>query len=158
MKITKDKIFYDKKNILRSTIAFLHAIKSKLPEELAIEVADEAAANYMISVYEEMFKGTVPGTQKRFNTFRSNYEAYPEKSPYCEILKSTNKCLIVRFTRCPYAEILSSEGLFDFAASSCLSDSVFTDKLLPGVEFTRKSSVVKGDEACLMKWKYIKES
>lgn len=154
MKIIKDKIFYDKKNALKSTVAFLQAIKSKLPEELAIEVASEAAANFMISTYEEVFEGTEPGAQERFDNFRAFYEVYPEKSPYCEILESSNICLKVRFNRCPHAEILSSLDLFEYAASFCLSDIAFTSKLMPGVEFTRESSVVEGEDTCVMKWEY----
>jgi hypothetical protein len=155
MKVTKDKVFNDKKKDLKNTMAFLRAIKSKLSAERAIEISNEAAANYMIAVYEEVFKDTQPGTQKRFDTFRAFYEAHPKKSPYCEILESTNNCLKVRFNRCPHAEILTSEGLFEFAESSCLSDIAFTNKLMPGIEFTRESSIVEGDYTCVMEWKKI---
>ena len=154
MEIIKDKIFHDKKNALKNTIAFLRAIKSKLSEKLAIEVSNEAAANFMIAIYGDVFKGTEPNTQKRFDVFRAYYEAHTKKSPYCEILESNDSCLKVRFNRCPHAEILNSLNLLEYAGSSCLSDIAFTEKLMPGVEFTRESSIVEGDNTCVMKWKY----
>lgn len=155
MEIIKDNIFLAKKNALRSTISFLKAIKSRMPEKLAIELANEAANNFMIGVYEDVFKNTAPYSQARFDAFRTFYEAHPKTSPYCEIIESTSSCLKVRFYRCPHAEILQSENLFEFAQSSCLSDVAFTSKLLPGVEFKRESSIVDGDSTCVMKWEKL---
>lgn len=152
MNSSKDEIYYEKRKALKSTLSFLHAIKNNLDKNKAIEIANDAAANYMISVYEDIFIGTEPTTQERFDTFRKFYENYPKTSPYCEILESNSNKLKVVFHRCPFAEILKDEDLFEFANSSCLSDVAFTEKLLPKVKFTRESSIVNGDTKCVMIW------
>ena len=154
MKIIKDKIFNEKKVALKSTIAFLRATKKLLAPDVALEISREAAANYMIMVYEEVFSGTKAGTQERFDAFRANYEKHPEKSPYCKILISTPELLKVRFDRCPYAEILLSMDLFEYAEGSCISDRIMTEKLMPGVKFFRETSIVEGQESCIMSWEY----
>jgi hypothetical protein len=153
MIIVKDEIFHAKKKALKSTLSFLKAIKERLPESQAIQVADTAAASYMIETYAKVFEGTEPETQERFDRFRSFYESHPKTSPYCEIMESTTTTLKVKFSRCPHAEILSSENLFEFANSSCLSDIALTKELLPGVTFTRESSFVNGNKDCVMEWK-----
>jgi len=153
MHSSKDEIFNEKKKALRSTLSFLKAIKKNVTKSKAIEIANDAAANFMISIYRDVFEGTKPSTQKRFDAFRNFYENHPKTSPYCEILESTSKTLKVVFHRCPYAEILKEEDLFEFANSSCLSDLVFTKKLLPNVSFKRERSIVKGDNQCVMLWR-----
>ncbi len=155
MKIEKDNLFLEKKNNLKSTISFLKAIKEILPLDMAIEVSNKAASNYMISIYEDVLEGTNPDTQQRFDRFREFYEAHPKKSPYCDIMESSTSILKVRFNRCPHAEILMSEDLFQFANSSCLSDNVMTDSLLPGIVFSRESSIVNGSSTCIMKWEKL---
>ena len=152
MKIVKDEIFFGKRVALTTTISYLKAIKQSLPRELAIKIADLAASNYMISYYEKVLAGTKPGSHERFDQFRKHYEAYPQTSPYCEIISSDTHCLAVKFKRCPYAEVLYDEGLFVFASSSCSSDISFTLELLPGVDFKRESSIINGNNECIMKW------
>lgn len=152
MKINKDRIFLEKKEALIPTISFLKAIKQNLPPDLAYQIAEEAAANYSISYYKKVFKDSRAGLQERFDTFRKNYELYPKTSTYCEILITNSSCLKVKFNRCPYAEVLQDENLFEFARASCLSDIRFTSKFLPEIKFTRESSIVEGDNTCIMKW------
>lgn len=152
MNSLKDEIYYKKRKALKSTLSFLQAIKNILEKDTAIKIANKAAANYMISIYEDVFDRTKPGTQERFDAFRKFYETHPKSSPYCEIIESTSNILKVAFHRCPFAEILKDEDLFEFAESSCLSDIAFTNKLLPEVIFSRESSIVKGDSKCIMKW------
>lgn len=152
MKIIKDNIYFQKKAALVSTLSFLKAIKQKLPRGIAFEIAEKAAANYSIAYYDKIFQGSKPGSQERFEIFRNNYESYPKTSPYSEILISNSNCLKVRFNRCPFAEVLKSESLFEFASASCLSDIAFTSKFLPEIKFTRESSIVDGDKTCIMKW------
>ena len=152
MKIIKDKIFHQKKDALVSTLSFLKAIKLHLPAETAFQIAKNAAANFSISYYQKVFEKSGHSAEERFDTFRKNYEAYPEKAPYCKILISNKKCLKVEFLRCPYAEVLQSENLSEFAPASCASDKAFTEIFLPEVEFTREKSIVDGDNTCIMKW------
>jgi L-2-amino-thiazoline-4-carboxylic acid hydrolase-like protein len=109
----------------------------------------------MISIYEEVLEGTTPESQERFDKFREFYENHPKTSPYCEILESSKQLLKVVFHRCPHVEILKNEDLFEFAESSCLSDIAFTERLLPGVKFTRESSIREGSEGCIMKWEKL---
>jgi hypothetical protein len=156
MKVIRDKIFNDKKTAALPTISFLKALKKNLNQKTAFKIAVDAAANFMISHYENILGDTEPGTQERFDKFREYYEKYPEISPYCEILESTQKILKARFTRCPWVEILYSEDLFHFAPAYCLSDHAYTEKLLPGVTYTRARGIVKGDNFCGHKWIYSK--
>lgn len=155
MKIIEDDIFRNKREALKSTIAFLRVLKNILPPKQAALIAREAAVNYMLSVYEDVFLGTVPGSRKRFDVFRENYKKHALITPYCEILISTEYCLRVKFKRCPYAEILSSMDLFEFAEAFCLSDLAMTEQLMPGVEFSRGSSIVGGHTECIMNWSLI---
>jgi hypothetical protein len=152
MNVIKDTIFIEKKRNLASTLNFLNALKTKLNIEDAVEIAEIAAANHLIQHYKEIFKGTIPESQERFDVFRKYYEAYPLISSYCEIIESNKDCLKVKFNRCPHAEILSDEDLFEFAPASCKSDIAFTEELLPGVKFSRESSIVDGDKTCIMVW------
>ena len=154
MKIIEDNIFFQKKDELASTIIFLKAIKLHAPSEIALKIAEEAAANQSFSYYKKVFQKSDNLVEERFNTFRKNYEAYPKKVPYCKILISNKKCLQVEFLRCPYAEVLQSENLSEFTEASCASDIAFTEKFLPGIIFTRESSIVEGDKTCIMKWQF----
>jgi len=152
MKIKKDKTFFNKKQVVSSSINYLNAIKQLLTEEEALKVAELAAANFMTDHYKKVLKGTKPGSQERFDVFRKHYEVYPEVCTYCEIITSNENSLEVKFKRCPYAEILLDEDLFEFAVASCLSDEAFTMELLPGIDFSRESSIVDGASECIMKW------
>ena len=93
---------------------------------------------------------------KLVDEFRKYYEKYPEISSYCEILESTPQILKVRFNRCPWAVILYSENLFYFASAYCLSDKTYTEKLLPGVTYTRSKNFIEGNNSCDHKWVYNK--
>ncbi len=155
MKIVKDNIFLEKKTALISSICYLKAIKQLLPKELALQVSNLAASNYMISYYEKVLTGSIPESKERFDLFRKHYEAYPSISPYCEIVSSDENCLVVKFTRCPYAEVLFDEHLSEFTHSSCFSDISFTKQLLPGVEFIRSRSILNGDGECIMTWRRL---
>lgn len=157
MKINKDAVFKQKRNNLLSTIGFLNALNDNLSREEALNIAKEAATNFMIEHYKLIFDGTEPNTHKRFNRFREYYEKYPQISPYCEIVKSTEKYLEVNFHRCPLSEILFSENLFHFIESFCYSDYGFTKKLLPGVNFKRKTCIANSDRNCIMVWKFDKD-
>ncbi|WKZ71063.1 MAG: L-2-amino-thiazoline-4-carboxylic acid hydrolase [Melioribacteraceae bacterium] len=152
MKIFRDKVYLEKKKNLLSTLSFLKAIDSNLPLQKAIEIADYAAANYLITYYEEVFDGTEPASQQRFDRFREHYLQHSLKSSYCEVIESTETYLKVQFLRCPFVEILDDEKLLHFAESSCKSDQAFTEKLLPGVKFNRLSSIVAGEQKCIMEW------
>lgn len=149
-----DPIFLEKQNNMKSTVAFLRAIKKHLEAEQAALIVNEAAANYLIAVYEDVLKGTIPGKKDRFNAFRNYYEKYSDACAYCEVLVSKDDFLKVKYGRCPNAEILKSLNLFEFATASCLSDKVMTEILLPGVEFNRESSIVAGQDVCIMSWSY----
>ena len=127
----KDNIYLEKEKQLKATLGFLKAIKSNLSKNLAVEIAECAADNYILSIYKDVFKGTKPGTQNRFNRFRNFYENYSSLISYCEIVESTKNKIEVLFHRCPYFEILKNEKLSHFAESSCNSDLTFTNKLMP---------------------------
>ncbi len=135
-----------------STLSYLRAIDSNLPVQKAIEIADFAAANYLITYYEEVFIGTKPASQQRFDRFREHYLQHSLISSYCEVIESTKTYLKIQFFRCPFVEILEDEKLIHFAESSCKSDQAFTEKLLPGVKFNRISSIVTGENKCIMEW------
>jgi len=152
MEVIKDDIFYAKRMLLKSSISYLNAIKQLLPPEVGIKVAKLAAENYILSYYQDVFKNTLPGSQERFDKFRKHYESYPKTSTYCEICASNKSSIIVRYKRCTYAEILYDEHLSEFASLFCNSDMIFTKALLPGVDFVRKSSIISGDNECLMIW------
>ena len=152
MKVIRDRVFEEKKTAALPTISFLKALDKKLNKKDAFKIAEEAAALFMITHYENILGDTEPGTQERFNAFRKYYETYPEICTYCTILESTPKTLKVRFNRCLMAEILYSEDLFYFAPAYCLSDQAFTEKLLPGVTYQRTKGIVKGDNSCDHTW------
>jgi len=149
-----DTVFLKKKELLRSTLGFLNALKSEVPFDLAKKISDAAFSNYMISVYEEVLHDTPPGSQGRFDAFRNFYNLYSKNCSYCEVLTSRRNLLIVKYTRCPLIEILKHENLFEFSSSSCRSDDSFTRILLPGVQFSRKNSIQQGQNECIMQWKF----
>jgi hypothetical protein len=161
MKVKKDKIFHEKKLAALPTIGFLKALRDHTDKKEAFRIAEKAAANFMIAHYGNILRDTDAGTQERFDVFRRYYEKYPEISPYCEILESTPTKLRVVYNRCPWAEILYEENLFLFAPAYCASDRAFTEKLLPGVSYSRNENIVKGHNSCHHVWcfdGYIKTS
>ncbi|MCE7746346.1 MAG: L-2-amino-thiazoline-4-carboxylic acid hydrolase, partial [Candidatus Heimdallarchaeota archaeon] len=140
-----------------STQSFLAALKANLDHETAFKIAKDAFSRYMVKIYADVLKGTDENSIERFDKFRAFYEEYAKKTPYLEIIESTKTKLKVKYTRCPFYEVLVDEKLEDLAYTFCLSDSVFTAKVLPGVKFSREKEIVRNDKYCDHTWEFIKK-
>jgi len=138
-----------------TAVSFLAALKENLEPEIAYKVACDAFDNYMTGQFEGILASTEKGSQERFNQFREYYEGYAKKVPYVEVIESNTKILRLKFNRCPFFEILIDLELDDLAYPFCLSDYAFTEKVLPGVKFSRAHEITKGDQCCDPTWEYI---
>lgn len=148
----KDSIYEKKKEQSLTAVSFLTALTANLDHNLAFKIAVDAFTRYMTSYYEKILDSTEPESQDRFDRFRRSYEEYSQETPYCHIVESSPKVLRVKFTRCPFFEILSEIGLNEIAYAFCLSDHKFTEIVLPRVAFTRKNEIAKGDDYCDHTW------
>ena len=151
-----DEIYRRKKEESLTAVSFLSALKENLEPEIAYKVALDAFANYMTSQFEGILASTEKNSQERFNQFRDYYESYAKKIPYVEVIKSNPNILRIKFNRCPFFEILTDLELGDLAYPFCLSDYTFTEKVLPGVKFSRIHEITKGDQYCDHTWELIK--
>lgn len=136
------------------TAGFLSALQSNCTPEMAMKIAEEAFARFMIINYESILAGTRPGSQERFDRFRANYEKAAAVKGYISIVTSEPSMLAVRFSRCPFYEVMHDEGVGEFAPAFCLSDYAFTQKVLKGVKFSRENEITKGDSFCDHKWRF----
>jgi len=152
--IIKDEIFNKKKQQSITAQSFLAALKANLDHEQAFKIATEAFTQYMTKTYEKVLTGTKEYTQERFDRFRKFYEDYASNSPYIDVVESTETILKVKYSRCPFYEILIDEDLDDLAYAFCLSDAGFTENVLPGVIFSRENEIVKGSKYCDHTWKF----
>ena len=151
----KDEVYLKAEQGHLMTMAFLSALKSNFDHEKAFEVAAKGFANYMISYYNIALSSTTPGTQERFDKFRELHRAGANKSNYIDIVESSPEVLKIRFSRCPFFEVMVVYGLLEFSSAYCLSDYAFTEECLPGVKFSRNHEIVKGDNYCDHTWMYI---
>ena len=156
VKITKDEIFEQSRARHLITAGFLKALNDNFSHDLAFEIAVQGFTNYMTEYYNQVLKSTEKGTQERFDLFRRHYEDYAVKSLYCNIEESTPNVLKVRYTRCPFAEVLAEYNLYELAYAFCLSDPAFTKNVLSGVKFCREHEIVKGDLYCDHTWIFTK--
>ena len=154
IKYWKDEIFQASREKHLMTVGFLVALKSNLSHKKAFEIAANGFANYMINYYELILSFTKRGSQRRFDKFRQHYEEYARKSGYIKVLESKSNILRVRFERCPFAEVMTEYNLGDLSYAFCLSDYVFTEKVLPGVKFHRVHEIVRGDKYCDHEWTF----
>ncbi len=136
------------------TVGFLTALKDNFEHERAFKIAAEAFGNYMTFYYTDILSSTREGSQERFDKFRKHYEEYAQKSDYIKIIKSTPHILKIQYERCPFSEIMAEYNLSDLAYAFCLSDYVFTEKVLPKVRLQRDSVIIKGDKYCDHTWTY----
>lgn len=136
------------------TVGFLTALKDNFEHERAFEIAAQAFGNYMIFYYTQVLSSTEEGTQERFDKFRHHYEEYAQKSDYIKIIKSTPHILKIHYDRCPFSEIMAEYNLSDLAYAFCLSDYIFTKKVLPNVKLQRENVIIKGDKYCDHTWIY----
>ncbi|MHA2239567.1 MAG: L-2-amino-thiazoline-4-carboxylic acid hydrolase, partial [Candidatus Hodarchaeales archaeon] len=144
----KDRIYTKKKLQSLATVSFLASIKENLDNEMAFKVATDAFGKFMTTYYRNLLSDFELGSQERFNRFRESYEQFATETPYCEIIESSPAILKVKFTRCPFNEILTDEGLADLAYAYCISDQTFTENVLPGVQFSRNHEIVTGSAYC----------
>jgi hypothetical protein len=156
-KYRKDEIFQSSREKHLMTVGFLTALKTNLGYKKAFEIVANAFTNYMINYYELILSSTRRGSQRRFDKFRQHYEEYARKSGYISVLASKSNVLRVRFERCPFAELMTEYDLGDFSYAFCLSDYVFSKKVLPGVKFRRMHEIVRGDKYCDHEWTFHKE-
>lgn len=136
------------------TAGFLSALQSNCVPDMSMKIAEQAFARFMIKNYESFLSGTPPGSQERFDRFRANYEEAAAIKDYITIVTSEPSMLAVRFSRCPFYEVMREEGVGEFATAFCLSDYAFTEKVLKGVEFSRKNEITKGDLFCDHTWRF----
>ena len=151
---TRDMIYKQKREQSLTAISFLAALKENLDSDMAFKIAYDAFTKYMSTYYENILSSYEIGSQERFNRFRDSYEQFAEKTVYCDIIESTPRILKVKFTRCPFFEVLIDQELGDLAEAFCLSDSAFTEKVLPGVVFTRNYEIVTGGDYCDHTWEF----
>ncbi len=153
-----DKFLDEKRKNSLMIIGFLSAIKENLPSELAFKVACEAFSKYMIRLYTNVLATTEKGSQERFDKFRVYYEEYAQNTPYLEIIESNSRTLRVKYNRCPFYEILKENDLEDLAYAFCLSDPAFTEKVLPGVRFTRSQEIAMKGTYCDNTWEFFAQN
>ena len=139
------------------TIGFLEALRDNLDSKLAFKIACDGFTNYMNHYYNLLLKGITKGSQRRFDHFREHYENYALNCEYIHIVQSSTDILKVRYTRCPFVEIMTDFGLHDFSRAFCLSDYEFTRHTLPGVVFTRTQEIASGGGFCDHTWSYKKK-
>ncbi|MHA2225641.1 MAG: L-2-amino-thiazoline-4-carboxylic acid hydrolase [Candidatus Hodarchaeales archaeon] len=151
---SKDTIYKQKKEQLLSTVSFLTALKENLDHDTAFKIASDAFTKFMTAYYENILSSYEKGSQERFDHFRKSYEQFSEKTPYCDIIDSSSTVLKVKYTRCPFFEVLKDQELENLAYTFCLSDPAFTEKVLPGVIFTRDHEIVTGGEYCDHTWNF----
>jgi hypothetical protein len=151
---TNDEIYIQARARHLLTAGFLSALKSNFEPEMAMKVVEEAFAKFMIRNYESILAGTQPGSQKRFDRFRSHYEEASALKDYVTIVASESSLLAVRFSRCPFFEVMREEGVGEFAHAFCLSDYAFTKKVLPRVRFRRDHEITNGDTFCDHAWHF----
>ncbi len=152
----RDEIYSQKKNETLTAQSFLAVLKKKLDKDTAFKIAKEAFEMYMTSLYKSILSLTKEGSQERFDKFRQFYEEYAEKTPYLIIIESTSTILKVKYERCPFFEVLEEMDLGEMAYAFCLSDPGFTEKVLPGVKFSRTYEIAKGGPYCDNTWEYEK--
>ncbi|PWI48910.1 hypothetical protein CEE45_04050 [Candidatus Heimdallarchaeota archaeon B3_Heim] len=150
----KDRIYTQKKLQSLATVSFLTSINENLNKEMAFKVASDAFGKFMTTYYRNILSDFEPGSQERFNRFRESYVQFASETPYCEIIESASTILKVKFTRCPFYEILTDEGLADLAYAYCISDQTFTENVLPGVQFSRNHEIVTGSAYCDHIWEF----
>ena len=136
------------------TVGFLTALKENFGHERAFETAAQAFGNYMTFYYTNILSSTKEGSQERFDKFRRHYGEYAKNSDYIKIIKSTPNMLKVQYNRCPFSELMAEYDLSDLAYAFCLSDYVFTEKVLPNVKLQRSHVIIKGDKCCDHTWTY----
>lgn len=150
----QDKIFEQSRQRHLLTVGFLTTLKKNFDKKTAFRLAAESLSFYMLYYYQEIFKGTMPGSQQRFNAFRKHYEQYANKSTYLHIVTSTPTTLKVQYDRCPLTEVMKVYDLSEFSSAFCLSDPAFTKKLLPEVTFHRCCTIAQGARCCDQAWVY----
>jgi len=154
MKKNQDDVLEKKKEESLATISFLESLNENLDSKMAFKVASDAFAKYMIKLYEKILKSTKKNSQERFDKFRHFYEEHAKKTHYLKIIKSTPKLLQVQYERCPFYEILKENDIPELAYAFCLSDLAFTEKVLPGVKFSRTSEIANGGLYCDNTWEF----
>lgn len=153
----KDLIYKKKKEQSLTAVSFLAALKENLDNDTAFRIALDAFTRYMTSYYERILVSTEKCSQERFDRFKESYERFSEETPYCEVIESSPQILRVKYTRCPFYEILTDQGLEELAYAFCLSDPSFTKRVLPCVIFSREHEIVKGGKYCDHTWKFSTE-
>ena len=151
---TRDTIFEQTRQKHLMTIGFLQTLKNHFNPDQAFTLAAESFSAYMKFYYQHLLRNTKPGSQKRFDTFRKHYKDCGKKTPYIQILESTPTTLKVKYTRCPFTEILNEYNLPEFSYAFCLSDPAFTKQLLPHVTFHRENVIAKETPYCDHTWTY----
>ena len=149
-----DEIYKQTRTRHLLTAGFLSALQRNCVPETAMKIAEQAFARFMIKNYESLLAGTLPGSQERFDRFRVNYEEAAAIKGYITIVTSEPSLLAVRFSRCPFFEVMEDEGVGEFAQAFCLSDYAFTEKVLKGAEFSREHEITKGDLFCDHTWHF----
>jgi hypothetical protein len=134
------------------TVGFLKALKDNFEHEKAFEIATESFGNYMTLYYNNILSSTMEGSQERFDKFRKHYTEYAKNSDYIQVIKSSSNVLKIQYNRCPFSEIMAEYDLSDLAYAFCLSDYIFTQKLLPNVKLQRDNVIIKGDKYCDHTW------
>ena len=152
MDVIRDHIFEQKLQQSLAVLGFISSIDSNLPRKEAFNVVKEASFNFILAYYQHIFKDTLINTEERFAVFRKNYADHCQAKGYCEVVVSSRDELVVKFNRCPFAEVLYEKKLFQYAPAFCLSDIKFTEVYLPEVTFSRESSIVNGASKCIMRW------
>lgn len=152
--MVEDAIFQDSEARHLITVGFLSALLEHLGKDKALEIAEAGFANYMVIYYRNVFNGTKEGTQERFDVFRSHYELMASKSTYCQVVESSPSIFKIKYTRCPFYEVMLKYHLSDMAYAFCLSDAAFTEKVLPKVRFQRDQVIATGGEYCNHTWHF----
>jgi len=138
-------------NITR--LSFIKAIVKYAPK-ISHEIIRDAFKDYMIGVYKEVFEGTEPKSQKRFDQLREFIKDNLQEG-YLELIESTSHKIKIKYLKCEFIECLEDNNLREFGTDFCMSDEGFTEELLPEIKFTRKHCIEKGDEYCDNCWKKI---
>ena len=149
-----DEVYKQAKARHLLTAGFLSALQSNCVPEMAITISEQAFARFMIKNYESVLAGTCLGSQERFDRFRAHYEDAATARKYMTIVASEPSLLAARYSRCPFYEVMKEEGVGELAPAFCLSDYTFTEKVLPGVKFSRMHEITQGDSFCDHTWRF----
>lgn len=148
----QDKVLEQSRQKHLITAAFLKTLKNNFSHGKAFQLALEGFTNYMVLYYELVLQGTQPGSQERFDRFRRHYKEGARRSSYFRIIESKPDLVRVQYKRCPFSEVMKENDLEDLSYAYCLSDAAFTERLFPGVKFSRKHVIIKGDRYCDHTW------